>query len=199
MFRSLSRKARFKDLTYGLYPRLFKLAHTRLGNDQDAEDVVQEAYARAFKAFDTLKEANHVGPWLVQILLNVVKDHVRQVARQPDVIQIDDVPEDHDATILQDANPECVLTEAELSPDLLEALQALPDVFLSPLLLREIYGASYQQIAEILKIPIGTVMSRLARARALLRTRLTQGDNVRQGNPQTTNPGDQEAPGGKLK
>lgn len=198
MFQSRSRKARFKDLTYGLYPKLFKLASVRLGNDQDAEDVVQEAYARAFKSFDTLKDASNVSPWLVQILLNIIKDHVRRVSREPTIIPLEDIPDDHAATVQEEADPEYKLTESELSPNLLEALQSLPDTFATPLLLRQIYGASYQEIAAILKIPIGTVMSRLARARALLKTRLTQCSNSDSLRRTSANPGDHQAPGGKL-
>lgn len=198
MFKSRSRKARFKDLTYGLYPQLFKLATARLGNEQDAEDVVQEAYTRAYKAFDTLKDPANTAPWLVQILLNVLKDHVRRVSRQPAMIPLEDIPEDHAATVQEDADPERKLTDMELSPNLLEALQAMPEAFLSPLLLRQIYGASYQEIATILKIPIGTVMSRLARGRALLKVRLTQRHESDSFQHTAVNPGDRQAPGGEV-
>ena len=199
MFPSNTRKARFKDLTYGLYPKLFKLATARLGNKEDAEDAVQEAYTRAYKAFDTLKEPRNAGQWLVQILLNVLKDHVRRDSRQPAMIPLDDIPEEHAATVQEEADPERKVTEFELSPNLLEALQTLPDAFLSPLLLRQIYGASYQEIAAILKIPIGTVMSRLARARTILKNRLTQSSNSDSLRRTSANPGDHQAPGGKLK
>ena len=196
MFPSFSRKARFKDLTYGLYPMLFKLATARLGNEQDAEDAVQEAYTRAYKAFDTLKDPKNIRPWLVQILLNVIKDHVRRASREPAIIPLDDIPEEHTAAVNEEADPERKLTEFELSPNLLEALQALPEAFLSPLLLRQIYGASYQEIATMLKIPIGTVMSRLARARALLKTALTQCRNSDPLRGASVDPGDRPVPGG---
>lgn len=198
MFPSFGRKTSFKKLTYGLYPKLFKLATARLGNEADAEDVVQETYIKAYRAFDTLKDQKNVGPWMVQILLNIVKDHVRRIARQPVIIPLDDIPENDAATIQEDADPERKLTEFELGPDLLEALQTLPESFLSPILLRQIYGASYQEIAEILKIPVGTVMSRLARARALLKVRLTQSSKNDHAAHPGVSPPERQVRGGEL-
>lgn len=166
-------KAGFKQLTYRLYPKLYRIARVRLGNDQDAEDVVQDTYVKAFLSRDTLKDPAAVDAWLIRILINTIKDNVRRKAREPVNVPIDDLS-DQDVRVLQtDTNPEHELASRELSPALSEALKAVPEIFLTPLVLREIHRASYQEIAVILSVPIGTVMSRLSRARNLLRKQLT--------------------------
>jgi len=172
-----NRRKEFEKLTLSLGHDLFRLAYWRLGNLQDAEDVVQEAYLRAFRSFHTFQLGTNVKGWMTRILLNVVNDALKKRVRQPDILAIDD--ECDELVSLQDhsaasRDPEVQLIEGEIRPDLLDALQRLPTSLLHPLLLRELEDMTYAEIATTLDIPTGTVMSRLFRARRVVRDRLTK-------------------------
>jgi len=176
-----NRRQEFEKLTWPFGKDLFRLAHWRLGNLQDAEDVVQETYLRAFRSFHTFKYGTNLKGWMTRILLNVVNDTLKKRIRQPDLLTIDDQCDDlmslqdHSAT---SRNPEVQFIEREIRPDLMDALQRLPISLLQPLLLRELEDMTYAEIATILDVPSGTVMSRLFRARRVLKDRLTK--NVRE-------------------
>lgn len=175
VFWSSKRKKQFKEHTYAHFDGLYRFAYSRLGNSEDAEDVVQDTYLKAFKAFDSLKPVGNVKAWLFQILINTIRDHIRHSVRSAATVPWDeDVHSSNlDSPDLYQASPEQLLCSQEIDSLLLTALRSLPDVFLGPLLLREIEGLSYKEIAEVMEIPIGTVMSRLARARDLLHRQLT--------------------------
>jgi len=172
-----SRRKEFEKLTWPLGRDLFRLAYWRLANKQDAEDVVQEAYLRAFRSFHTFQLGTNVKGWLTRILLNVINDTLKKRVRQPDLLAIDDDC-DEMATLQSESavsrDPEVQLIEKEIRPDLLDALQRLPTSLLHPLLLRELEDMTYAEIATILDIPPGTVMSRLFRARRIVRDQLTK-------------------------
>jgi RNA polymerase sigma-70 factor (ECF subfamily) len=161
----------FEPSTFCYMEQLFRLAYSRVGNSEDAEDIVQETYLKAFRAFDTVRHPSRIKSWLTHILLNTIHDHRRKGRRMIIAEDIDDIGED---TIchLNQASPEEQLCRDEIDPNLCRALQTVPDKFLIPLLLREIHEESYDAIAQTLDIPIGTVMSRLFRARTLLRKAL---------------------------
>jgi len=172
-----NRRKEFEKLTWPLGHDLFRLAYWRLANQQDAEDVVQECYLRAFRSFHTFRLGTNVKSWMTRILLNVVNDTLKKRIRQPDLLAIDDQCDE--IASLQDhsalsKDPEIQLTEREIRPDLLTALQRLPTSLLHPLLLRELEDMTYAEIAAILAIPTGTVMSRLFRARRVVRDSLTK-------------------------
>ncbi|HEY9717286.1 MAG TPA: sigma-70 family RNA polymerase sigma factor [Trichormus sp.] len=174
LFRS--RRKEFEKLTWPLSNDLFRLAYWRLASMQDTEDMVQETYLRAFRSFQTFQPGTNIKAWMTRILLNVINDAFKTRARQPELLAIDDDCDE----IMQLADqsqrskdPELQLTEQEMRPDLLEALQRLPTSLLQPLLLRELEDMTYAEIAAILDVPVGTVMSRLFRARRVVRERLT--------------------------
>lgn len=167
-----SKHKRFKDITYGYFESLYRMAYARLSSAEDAEDVLQETYLKAFRAFDSFKEGTSTKAWLIQILLNAIRDHIRKEHRTIKAAPLDETIQ---VASHQSPSPEQQLCANELDSALLEALQSLPDTFLSPLLLRELQSLSYQEIANTLEIPIGTVMSRLSRARDLLRNKLNAG------------------------
>lgn len=167
---------RFEHLALCHVERLFRLAYARVGNVQDAEDIVQETYLKAFRRFETIKNQALIKSWLTQILINTVRDHQRKDARTVETIELDEAISDGTVTEPASSGPEDVLCRQEIDPALVRALNSLPDLLLAPLLLRELDDASYDQIAQILQIPRGTVMSRLFRARALLRKKLFSDD-----------------------
>ena len=149
---------------------LYRLAYARVGNATDAEDIVQETYLKAYRNYQSLGNPASMKNWLNQILINTVRDHFRKGGRQVETVEWDDSIES--AEMLAEPGPEEVLCDSDIHPHLMKALGALPEQLLVPLLLREIEEASYEEIAQILDVPKGTVMSRLSRARGHLRRKL---------------------------
>jgi RNA polymerase sigma-70 factor, ECF subfamily len=161
---------RFRDAALPHLDDVYTLARYLLRNAADAEDAVQECYLRALRHFDTYR-GPAMKPWLFAILRNVCRSEF--VRRSGVALTIDSRPEED-----EDAVP--LWQEAPLSPeaDILRQWDAetirrlvteLPDLFREAIVLREINDLSYSEIADVVGVPIGTVMSRLARARALLR------------------------------
>jgi RNA polymerase sigma-70 factor, ECF subfamily len=167
------RKA-FEETAYKYLKRLYRLAYARLGNVEDAEDVVQETYLKAFRHADNFREGSNVEPWLVTILLNTVRDHVRRLSRNPAPVALDGLEETDFLAEMADGKdtPEEEAEKNEVGVDLETALKETPEWMLTPFLLREFEDMSYKDIATTLNLPIGTVMSRLSRARSFLSKRL---------------------------
>ena len=170
-----NRRKEFEELTAPLLRDLFRMAYWRLGNVNDAEDVVQETYLRAFRSFKTFKSGTNLKAWMIRILTNVINDHLAKSARQPVLIAIEE--ELDEVLALQDhslasEDPALIFAKNELHPDLMKALQQLPSALLQPLLLRELEDMPYGDIATVLDVPVGTVMSRLFRARRIMKTKL---------------------------
>jgi RNA polymerase sigma-70 factor (ECF subfamily) len=164
-----SNTTQFEAMTFCHMEQLYRLAYSRVGNSHDAEDIVQDTYLKAFRAFATVKQSDRVKGWLTQILINSVRDYRRREMRAVVTVDISDVPEDSFVGHNQ-LSPEDVLCRDEIDPLLMKALRSIPEQYLTTLLLREIQESTYEEIAETLEVPIGTVMSRLSRARSLLRS-----------------------------
>ena len=165
---------RLQNFEEAILPHLraaYNLARWLTRNETDAEDVVQEAYLRAFKHFGSF----HGGdgrPWLLAIVRNTCYTWM-QHNRSPELtIPFDD--ELHE-TESKDLNPEALLLQSVDTQMVREAVEKLPVEFREALVLRELEGLSYKQIAEVADIPLGTVMSRLARARKRLQESLASG------------------------
>jgi len=141
------------------------LATWLLRNEQDAEDVVQEAYLRAFKSFDGFRGSNG-RPWLLTIVRNASYTFLKENKAVDHTIPFDN--EIH-AIGQESASPATILEHAEDAELIRKAMDALPAESREILALRHQEGLSYQEIADIAQIPPGTVMSRLARARAKLK------------------------------
>jgi RNA polymerase sigma factor (sigma-70 family) len=146
----------------------YNLARWFTRNDKDAEDVVQEAYLRALRHFASF-EGGDARPWLLAIVRNTYYNWIRQNR----VMKFED--ELDDETYLQtsdDLDPEMLLIREADIQMLRSALEKLPAEFREVIVLREFEELSYKQIADVVKIPMGTVMSRLARARERLKQML---------------------------
>ena len=146
----------------------YNLARWLAGNDPDAQDVAQEATLRAFKFFGSFRGEN-ARAWLLTIVRNTFYTWLRKNRPQEKMISIDDETleiEDSSATA-QQAQPPFADADA-----VRRAITELPVEFREIVILREMEGFSYKEIAELVEVPIGTVMSRLARARKLLQKRL---------------------------
>lgn len=147
----------------------YNLARWLTRNDEDAEDVAQEACLRAMKFFDGF-HGGSVRPWLLTIVRNTYFTWL-QKNRRKEVEPLEDEADVRSAG----ANPEELLLEQVNGESLRQALDELPADYREVLVLREMEDLSYKEIAEVVGIPIGTVMSRLARARRRLQQVLTQG------------------------
>ncbi|WP_287902256.1 RNA polymerase sigma factor SigE [Arthrobacter sp.] len=152
--------------------KVFRLAFRLTGNRHDAEDLTQEVFVRAFKSLDKFKPGTLDG-WLHRITTNLFLDQVRRKAR----IRFDGLPEDADQRIPgNETSPERSFEFNNLASDIQAALDKLPIEFRTAVILCDIEGFSYDEVATALGIKLGTVRSRIHRGRALLRTALADRD-----------------------
>lgn len=159
----------FEELAMPLFDQLYNFAHWLAQDRTEAEDLVQETYAKALKGFSSFQPGTNFRAWMYRILRNTFltsRTGLRASASMPldaeDEMEISAGPE----------TPESILIDQSQQQLLQTAIEALPVHFREALLLCEVEEMSYQEIAETLSIPLGTVMSRLSRARKTLRESL---------------------------
>jgi len=141
---------------------LFRAAMSMLGNRQEAEDAVQEAYLRAWKAFDRFTPGTNCKAWMFKILLNVIRNHRRRWFRR---LFVADDPN----TLAENLVYQAPVAESITDQQVLAAFQKLPPRFAEVIMLADVYEFTYKEVQQTLGIPLGTVMSRLSRGRGLLR------------------------------
>lgn len=158
---------------------LYRTALRMTRNPSDAEDLVQEAYLRAFRSLHQFTEGTNLRAWLFRILTNTYINEYRRRQRRPSNASLDDLEEfylyDHliDSRVQPpDERPEDVVLESLTVENVIQSIEALPEEFRQVVLLADVEGFSYREIAEIVDIPVGTVMSRLFRARRRLQRQL---------------------------
>jgi RNA polymerase sigma-70 factor (ECF subfamily) len=166
-------QAKFSDVAMEYMPSLYTAALRMTRNPSDAEDLVQETYLKAYRAYGRFQEGTNLKAWLYRILTNTFINSYRAKKRRPEESDIDDVESLGGlagSTSGRSAEEEVLehITESEVK----EAIEALPEQFRMAVLLGDVEGFSYKEIAEILDVPIGTVMSRLHRGRRALQARL---------------------------
>ncbi len=168
---------RFERDVLPLLPSLYGAALRMTRNPTDAEDLVQDTYLRAFRGFGGFQEGTNLKAWLYRILTNSFINTYRKKQREPQIVE---GPDDLDEWYLFDKlggrNVELSAETEVLDriPDeaVKAALESLPENFRLPVLLADVEGFSYKEIAEIMETPIGTVMSRLHRGRKALQKAL---------------------------
>lgn len=166
------RTQRFEATVLPHLDAAYNLARWLLRDDHSAADAVQDAFLRAFRFFDKL-EGEEARPWLLAIVRNSCYSLLGKRRQQGDQVEFDEERDsDIDLQPSLDTNPETQLSRKIDSARLDDAIGRLPSVFREAIVLREIEELSYEEIATIANVPVGTVMSRLSRARALLRERL---------------------------
>jgi len=165
-------RARFERDALPLLPGLYSAALRLTRNPSDAEDVVQETFLRAFRGFAGFQEGTNLKAWMYRILTNTFINSYRKKKRQPTEVLEDELPDWYlyDQLGGEGAEPSAEATVLESIPDedVRAALDALPEAFRMAVWLVDVEGFSYKETAEILDVPIGTVMSRLHRGRKAL-------------------------------
>jgi len=154
----------------------YNLARWLLRDDHSAQDVVQEAFLRALKFFDSFRGGD-ARPWLMGIVRNTCYTWLHNQGKAGEHVEFDETYHSDSSRSAFDAtagNPETLLMQKVEREQLNQAINALAPIFREVLILRELEDMSYEEIAQIAAIPVGTVMSRLSRARAMLRTALVR-------------------------
>jgi RNA polymerase sigma-70 factor (ECF subfamily) len=171
-------KRRFQEEALPFLDSLYAGALRMTRNPADAEDLVQETMLRAYRSFDRFEPGTNLKAWLFRILTNAYINVYRKRQREPQKVSQDEVEDfdlyqelkDHDPQF--SATPETIVLDALVDSDITDAIDDLPEQFRLAVVLSDIEGFSYAEMAEIMDVPMGTVMSRLHRGRKALQKRL---------------------------
>lgn len=158
---------------------LYNTAYRMTRNSEDAQDLVQETYFKAYRYYDKFQEGTNFKAWLFKILKNSFINNYRKNQNRPlqtDFAEIEDAFESRvsDEVTSKIKSPEEQFLEDVLDEDVQRAMDALPDDYRMAIVLADLEGFSYKEISEILEVPLGTVMSRLYRGRKLLEKAMLQ-------------------------
>jgi RNA polymerase sigma-70 factor, ECF subfamily len=170
-------RVRFEEEALALADQVFRVARGLVGSREEAEDLVQETYARAFRSWQSYTPGTNLRAWLLRILTNLNIDRGRRQQRRPDTQPLEEGDYFLYNKIEEQAGrplEEEQAVERLSQDDVVSALSAVPHDFRDVLVLVDIGDFSYQDAAQILDIPIGTVMSRLHRARRVLKRELAE-------------------------
>ncbi len=170
-------RSAFAEQAMQYAPQLYSAALRMTRNAADAEDLVQDAYLRAYRSFATFEQGTNLRAWLFRILTNAYINTYRAKQRRPQETELGEVEDlylyKRVANLGSTArSAEDTLFEMFTDDEVKAALEELPDIFRMPVLLADVQDFSYKEIAEILDIPIGTVMSRLHRGRKAMQKKL---------------------------
>jgi RNA polymerase sigma-70 factor (ECF subfamily) len=168
-------RVRFEEDALALSDQVYRVARHLVGSREEAEDLMQETYARAFRSWRSFQPGTNLRAWLLRILTNLNIDRGRRLQRTPDTQPLE-AADYYLADKLEEAGgpiSEEERVDQRLSQDsIVDALAAVPHDFRDVIVLVDLGDFSYQDAAQILDIPIGTVMSRLHRGRRILKTQL---------------------------
>src|ERR1700744_2264491 len=172
-------QATFTDVAMEFMPGLYSAALRMTRNRADAEDLVQETYLKAYRSYASFTEGTNLRAWLYRILTNTYINNYRAAQRRPEVADVEDVEDLYLYKRLAGAggsdpgrSAEDEALERFTDDDVKAALESLPDTFRMAVLLADVEGFSYKEIADITDVPIGTVMSRIHRGRRALQKAL---------------------------
>jgi RNA polymerase sigma-70 factor (ECF subfamily) len=172
-------QGQFAELAMPYMDALYSAALRMTRNPSDAEDLVQETYLRAYRGFPGFQEGTNLKAWLYKILTNTFINIYRAKKRRPEQVDLDDTEDFYLyrklgglEAVESQRTPESEVLDQMPEEVVKDALEALPEQFRMAVLLADVEGFSYKEIAEITEVPIGTVMSRLHRGRKQLQKRL---------------------------
>jgi RNA polymerase sigma-70 factor (ECF subfamily) len=173
------RKAEFEEVALPHLDALFSLALNLTRNRKDAEDLVQEAFLRAYRFFDSYKPGTQIRAWLFRILRNTFINSYRAAKVRPESVDFEKIEAVYESLATQASqaqnpqlSPEDQVMHGDMDETVQAALDELPEEYRSVVMLAFVEDLSYKEIAEALTIPVGTVMSRLHRGRKHLQTAL---------------------------
>jgi len=173
-------RSRFAELAMPHMQALYTAALRMTRSPADAEDLVQETFLKAYRAFDRFEEGTNLKAWLYKILTNTFINSYRAAKRRPEKADVEDVEDLYMYRRLGDPqatgagrSAEDEVLEHFTDDEVKRAIESLPEAFRMAVLLADVEGFSYKEIAEITDVPIGTVMSRIHRGRKALQKALT--------------------------
>ena len=168
-------RVRFEEEALELADQVYRVARHLVGSREEAEDLMQEAYARAFRSWRQFQPGTNLRAWLLRILTNLNIDRGRKLQRTPDVQPLEEGDYFLYNRLEQEGDSDEERVVERLSQDnVVEALAKVPHDFRDAVVLVDIGEFSYQDAAQILDVPIGTVMSRLHRGRRILKAQLAE-------------------------
>jgi len=167
----------FVEDTEPFMASLYSTARRLTGNQADAEDLVQETFLRAYRSYGTFRDGTNLRAWLFRILTNAHINRYRAKQRRPEEYELDDVDDLYLYRRLRvggdvGKSAEETLMESFSEAEVVAAVEALPEAYRLAVLLADVEGFRYKEIAQMLDIPVGTVMSRLHRGRKALQKEL---------------------------
>ncbi|MFN2594433.1 MAG: sigma-70 family RNA polymerase sigma factor [Actinomycetota bacterium] len=171
-------KKRFQEDAVPILDSLYAGALRMTRNPADAEDLVQEAMLRAYRSFNRFEAGTNLKAWLFRIMTNAYINTYRKRQREPQKVSQDEIADFDLYQELKDndprweATPENLVLDSLVDGDIIKAIDELPEQFRLAVVLSDIEGFSYAEMAEIMDVPMGTVMSRLHRGRKALQKRL---------------------------
>lgn len=151
---------------------LYRVGLRLAGNAADAEDLVQETILRAYRSWEQYTLGTNAKGWLLTILRNLFINEYRRRTRHPETVDVDTIEPYAVFPDIQDDDPQATFFDHIVDDEVLRAVDELPEVFKEAVMLSDVEGLSYEEIAKVLDVPVGTVKSRLFRGRRLLQTRL---------------------------
>ncbi len=167
-------KSRFREIVIGQLPGMYAFARHLTSDDSDAEDLVQEALLKAYRAFDSLEEEAAAGRWLRVVLTNAWRDRLRKRRRLPREVSFEDVENFslYETLVEEDPLPYSDTLHLDFlgsfsEHDIHVVLRRLPELYRAPLVLRYIEGFATKEVARLLDTPLGTALARLHRGRKL--------------------------------
>src|SRR5579863_10072985 len=178
MVHPMAEQATFADQAMEFMPALYSAALRMTRNPAEAEDLVQETYLKAYRAFGSFEQGSNLKAWLYKILTNTFINAYRARSRRPIESDIEDVEDLYlwrrlgGPAIAAGQSAEDSVLDHFTDDEVKEAVESLPEAFRIAVLLADVEGFSYKEIAEITDVPIGTVMSRIHRGRKALQKAL---------------------------
>jgi RNA polymerase sigma-70 factor (ECF subfamily) len=180
MLAAREKRAEFERQALVHTDALFGAAYRLTRNARDAEDLVQDSLLRAYRFWDSFEQDSNCKAWLLRIVTNTFINEYQRKKRSREVLDAATAEQDATDGVLMHAeaadrqSPERMLVERSVSDDVQRALEGLPEDFRTAVVLCDVQGLSYKEIADIMQTPVGTVMSRLFRGRKLLAAALRE-------------------------
>ncbi len=175
---STSTVQKHKDFEKEMLPHmdaLYNFALKMTGNRDDADDLLQDTYLKAYRFLDKYEKGTNPKAWLFRIMKNSYINKYRKESKEPDKVDYDEIKDFYNIIRAESTDPNDLgekLFGNLLDDDVTKALESLPEDFRTVVILCDIEGLTYEEIADLVEVPIGTVRSRLHRGRKMLRARL---------------------------